>query len=82
MSRRLSGYYRTKRLGDGNFTRGAGRQKCLMAVSTLLQRQGENERGNLWVEFPGHTVQVGELDLGSSNLADHGAFSSFLSNQI
>lgn len=74
--------YRTKRLGNGNFSRGAGRRKSLMAISTLLHRYGEDERGNLWIVFPGHTVQVGETDLASSNLANHGAFSSHFSNLI
>lgn len=47
-----------------------------MVVSSLPQRQGENEKGNLGFEFPRHTVQVGAMNLGSSNLADRGVFSS------
>lgn len=77
MSRRLLGSYRTKRLGDGIFAQVAGRQKCLMVVSSLPLRQGENGKGNSWDESPRHTVQVGEFNLRSSNLADRGVFPSF-----
>jgi len=77
MSRRLLGYHRTKRLDDGNFTRGTERQKCLMAVSSLLQRQGENDTGSSWVEFSGGYGAGRRNKSGILNFADHGAFSSF-----